>query len=255
MAIAFDAAADGGLVNPGTSLTWSHTCTGSNLILYVGVFGDFTDVITGATYNGVAMALVGSVRAPGDRFVYLFRLVGPSTGANNVVVSASGSVVIAGQSVSYTGAAQSAQPDVNTTNTASATSPFNTSVTTTVDQDWAVLVTKNNKGAATPGTSTTQRESNANGLGMWDTNAAVSPAGSVTLSAVESSADWGGVMEAFKPAGGGGGRGLFQAPILNGLGGGGSGFFNNPLGAPMMSPVASFKRNRSSIYVPDRMAA
>jgi hypothetical protein len=63
-AVAFDNATDLGIVNPGTSLSHSHTVSGSNRVLLVGVFGDSigTDTscskITGVTYNSVAMTLI-----------------------------------------------------------------------------------------------------------------------------------------------------------------------------------------------------
>ena len=58
--IAFDATANGQDSNV-ASLTWSHTCTGSDLVLIVGVStrgGDGDAVPTGVTYNGVAMTLI-----------------------------------------------------------------------------------------------------------------------------------------------------------------------------------------------------
>ena len=60
MAIAYNVASTG--TYTGTSpLTWSHTCTGSNLILIVGVIVESSSSnqnCTGVTYNGVAMTLI-----------------------------------------------------------------------------------------------------------------------------------------------------------------------------------------------------
>jgi hypothetical protein len=59
MAIAVDATSQDHSATA-TSLTFSHTCSGSNRILFVGIVGDITtDTVTGVTYAGVSMTLVG----------------------------------------------------------------------------------------------------------------------------------------------------------------------------------------------------
>ena len=76
MAIAFDAATDGGNVNPGTTLTFAHTCTGSLGLLVVGFNGDNiggADDVSSVTYNGVALTLADKQVNPasgGDQRVY-----------------------------------------------------------------------------------------------------------------------------------------------------------------------------------------
>jgi hypothetical protein len=77
----------GGYAN---SLTVSHTVAGSNTLLLVGVHcrSASTDV-TGVTYNGVAMTLVGTNENSGVTGVQWYSLVAPAAGANNVVVSLS----------------------------------------------------------------------------------------------------------------------------------------------------------------------
>lgn len=107
MAVAFDAvgpssAGQGHFSTPtsGVVESWSHTCTGSDLILLVGVaLGvqgpdvDTTAVFT-ATYNSVPMADcgVGKVHAAGaaEGFIQVFFLLNPTTGANTVNVSQAG---------------------------------------------------------------------------------------------------------------------------------------------------------------------
>ncbi len=114
MAVAFDAVgpSSAGTAASGTSLSWSHTCTGSNLVLVVGVaigiIGD-SGKSASATYNGVAMTSAGVVHsgAGTDGFVQMFYLAGPATGANTVAITITGgSVDITGGSVSFTGAHQ-----------------------------------------------------------------------------------------------------------------------------------------------------
>jgi len=103
MAIAFDATTDGGNTTA-TSLTYSHTCTGSNRILFVSVIGAIgSDNVTGATYAGAAMTLVD--KQASARSTYLFYLIAPATGANNVVVSAGSSSFIWSAAAPYPWAA------------------------------------------------------------------------------------------------------------------------------------------------------
>lgn len=216
MAIAFDAAVDGSLVNPGTSLTWAHTTTGSDRILFVGVFGDNKagdatgNKITGVTYNGVALTEIGRILEENgdqtsDRWVYLWALGNPASGANNVVVSASASIVIAGQSVSYTGASSTGIPDASQTNHVVApNTTFGVTLTPVASNCWGVKVSKNTFGTPSAGASTTARVTNSNGMGMFDSNGTISGATTLTTTTV-SNAGFGGVMASFKPPGAGGG--------------------------------------------------
>lgn len=90
----FDAASQGETAS-GTSLTVPHTCSGNDRVLLVAmdVFHDAAGtVITGVTYAGVAMRRLELVRiynAVPDSALYLFALMNPAVGTNNIVVSAS----------------------------------------------------------------------------------------------------------------------------------------------------------------------
>ena len=95
MAIAFDAAARTDAGANQTTATVSHTCTGSDRILFVqAISNDDGDTVTGVTYNGVAMTKIGSsVGVPpagsSSNFLSMWYLIAPATGANNVVVTRS----------------------------------------------------------------------------------------------------------------------------------------------------------------------
>lgn len=201
MAIAFDIASDSGLIVGSSTATWSHTCTGSNLILFAGFFADTSDVVTGVTYNSVAMAFVNKIQVPSERWLYLYELVNPATGAHNIVASASGSIVWRGFGLSYTGAAQTGQPDASNTNTTTGTS-LTTSVTTVADNCWTVLVGKNLNGAVTAGTGSTQRAtSTTNGIAVFDSNGVITPAGSTSMAISSALSEAiGAVMASFAPA-------------------------------------------------------
>lgn len=202
MAIAHDADTDGGLVNPGTSLTWAHPCTGSDLALFVGLFGDDTsDTITGVTYNTVAMTQIGVIQVLTDRFVYLYGLLNPASGTHDVVASSSASIVIAGSSSSYTGVGTL----IDSSSTASdggGDNLFTQATTVVATSCWIHWAFKNTTGGAvTPssGPVATQRLSHS-GLYTWDSN------GTVSTGPQSSTVDMGvnvpaaGVMVSFAPA-------------------------------------------------------
>jgi hypothetical protein len=218
MAIAFDAATDGGF-STGTSHTFAHTCTGSDRLLFVGIAGDHpsgSDDITGVTYNGAAMTLVAKEANAGlDRILYLYVLIAPATGANNVVVSATNVHDIFAGAVSYTGAKQTGQPDNSTTNVSGASpTSLTTSLTPVADSCWTIVMAgsyaANN--APTAGTGSTRRtyDGTFGTWGLFDSNAAISPAASYSMTTgypVPASNPIGHVMASFAPPGGGGGGG------------------------------------------------
>lgn len=209
MAIALDATTEGALVNPGTSSTWSHTCTGSDRILFVNLFGDVQSVdnsgnaFTNVTYNGVALTEIGRQYVTGDRWTYLCYLINPSTGANNVVITFSQSVAIKGAAVSYTGAKQTSQPDAFTTNKSdavAANTDYTTTVTTVADNCWLVMSAKNLPGTIAASTGSTIRQS-TNGNVLIDSNGALSPAGSKSMSIQTTlTSNFATVMASFSPS-------------------------------------------------------
>jgi hypothetical protein len=117
MAIAVDTTASG--IASATSVTFSHTCTGSDLVLVVNVYVK-ADNISTVTYNSVAMTQVAA-ETSGNPRVYTYVLVGPATGAHNVVATGGASTTVIGaSSVSFTGATGSSAANTATANSASA---------------------------------------------------------------------------------------------------------------------------------------
>lgn len=98
----FDAIGAGANVSA-TSCSWSHTCTGTNLILFaifnLGGVGDMTGFA--ATYNGVAMTLWQTVVSSGKVLAICY-LIAPATGAHTLAASWTTSQNCRGNSVSYT---------------------------------------------------------------------------------------------------------------------------------------------------------
>lgn len=202
MAIAIDASTDSG-GSVGTSITWSHTCTGSNLILWVGITENTSDTDTGITYNSVAMTLVDKIAVPSERWVYLYYLLNPATGAHSITANNSVSTFMRGFGVSYTGVRQSGVPDAKNTNSASSVSSLTTSVTTVADNCWTILVGKNSTAdAVTAGTgSHLIKTSTSQGIAIFDSNADITPAGSKSMQVLTSGTqNIGVVMASFAPA-------------------------------------------------------
>lgn len=138
MAIAFDAASNGGaFASHLNTLSWNHTCTGSNLLLVVGVCLTDSGSDPTATYNGVSMTKIASQTGSGsgDR-VILFYLINPATGTHSVTITETGTLVSSGGGISLTGVKQSAQPDASGT-TGGNPAP-SLAVTSVADNSWYV---------------------------------------------------------------------------------------------------------------------
>lgn len=188
-----------------SSLTFSHTCTGSNLILFVISTANGSQTTTGVTYNGVALTKIGERTDSNGPTQYLWYLINPSTGANNVVITNSGSAT-AGSAASYTGVAQSSPIDANTTTAETNTTSFATSITTVADNCWIICTSRTGSGLTlTAGANTAVRSQPEQiffgGAAFWDSNSAQTPPGSKTVTVTCSNQFFGGaVIASFKPA-------------------------------------------------------
>lgn len=196
-----------------SGITLSHSCGGSNRALIVGIAGwqksAGTGSVSGVTYGGVAMTEVGSIRT-GSVLTYLFKLANPASGANNIVVTLSGThfYTVKVQAVSYTDADQT--DPVEAYNTASGYGKTASVAVTTVSADAIVHDMMHHYGtnASTVGADQTQRQQ-ANGnstTGATSTEPKAS-AGSVTMSWtwLTNNRDWSTIAAAIKPYSGGGG--------------------------------------------------
>lgn len=198
MAIAFDASAKGttGL----TTLTFSHTCAGSNRILFVNASTQSNlGSITGVTYNGVALTHINDSVASGDNnLASLWYLIAPATGINALVITATGGVsTVTGVSASYTGALQSGVPDASTINSVASGTSLTTSLTTNADNCWTVLAITVDSGLAAGSGSTSRNIQGA--VGFFDSNAVKHPAGSTSMAATFGSGGGATVMASFAP--------------------------------------------------------
>ena len=194
MAIAFDAGSQGDS-GSATSLTVSHTCTGSDRILLVSVGtwdGVGVPVVPTVTYNAVSMTQVATLLfgSSGDQRLTMFRLVAPATGANNIVVSASSASDIVMAATSYTGVDQTTPLGTPGTDT----SPSDTEVTQALTSETGDLVIDcvawYNQ-SITVGSGQTARVTNDNGASL-DSVAMSDEAGatSVTMSWSWTTGEW-----------------------------------------------------------------
>lgn len=205
MAIAYDNASHSAFLN-GTSNNLSHTTSGSDRLLCVYVYAT-TNNITGASYNGVSMTQVDNqlmTGAAAGQYIYMYFLLNPASGANNVTVTSSSGMAGYISAVSYTGVAQSGQPDASNKQATSPTTSLTTSVTTTADNCWLMgYAYMGNTMSA--GTGTTLRGGSVAGiLQAMDSNSATTPAGSDSLITTQASSFAGHVIASFAPAVAGG---------------------------------------------------
>lgn len=198
MAIAFDAYSTGSTT--GTSLTVSHTTSGSNRILIVGVQTGTggSSLVTGITYNGTAMTNIDSSIGNGvQRWLETWYLIAPTSGTHDIVVSTSGSVFIQVVATSYTGALQSGQPDAHGTKASVSGSSFSHAITTVHGECWLVGFLENDGGTIVAGASTTLRSA-LGGLALADSNGTVA-VGSVSLAYTGANADWNSLELSIQP--------------------------------------------------------
>lgn len=210
MAIAFDFSNKGTTAGNQASLTVSHTCTGSNLALIVAVTTYVNaDPITSVTYNGVPMTQISKQAVSGfgiNNYQYMYGLLSPATGANNIVVNVSPNSSIDLASASYTGVKQSGLPDAFNTGNATGTA-VTASVTTIADNCWVVVgVCIGDVINSVTGGSLRNQMEPAGYSAIMDNNAAKTPAGSVSviMNLASSSGDFWSAVSIAPFTGGGG---------------------------------------------------
>lgn len=226
MAISFTAAADlGNNGGAGSGYTVAYTCgSGTDRLLVVGFLGDNSaDDITSVTYAGAAMTLVGKVAGTvGVRWTYMYYLLNPASGSNNVVISSSSTKFLIACAGDWAGVNQTGQPDASDTATlGSGNTSLTKAVTTIANNCWTILVSggydANNSPAA--GTGSTRRTFDATfgGTGIFDSNAPITPAGSYSMTWTYPIASSGmnTIIASFAPTVAAGQ--LFARPALDGL--------------------------------------
>lgn len=143
MPIAFDTSAVGPS-GGSPSITWNHTCAGSDLILFVATFTRSlpTGKVDSVTYNGVGMT---EIIAGGVAYEYIYTqlwyLIAPAIGSHAIVVNVGtpGVSPVTGESCSYTGVLQSGIPDASGTNSSDSATTLTKAITTVAQGCWIVV--------------------------------------------------------------------------------------------------------------------
>lgn len=179
--------------------SWTHTTSGSDRLLVVSCFGDLTDTLTSVTYNGVSMTLLSKALTPADRYNYLFYLLNPALGANTVQIN--GPSVIRGVSASYTGVAQTGQPDSNPTPTTGTGTQASVNITPGASGCWLIGNPAGGAGYNNAGAGYTIRGTTSGGTILQDSNGPVSPGSPIAfVSDTTSIQAWSIRVASFAPA-------------------------------------------------------
>lgn len=198
MAIAYDTQTIG--ANSTTPV--SHTCTGSNRLLIVGVLiGDTTTTVSTLTYNSVSLAQANR-RTSTNMGVELWYLANPASGANNIALTLSAAQDYKIFALSLTGVHQASPLDANNTGTGS-TDP-SVSVTTVADNSWVVDIVASFGSDLVVGAGQTQRINTTwlggDLYGSASTEGPKTPAGAVTMSWTQTDSEWVSCAASFAPA-------------------------------------------------------
>jgi hypothetical protein len=208
-AIAFDATSNsGGAQSSVGSISWSHTCTGSELVLAVGVILDTPSAaftVSSVSYNSVSLGLAqaqGTSNASGRR-VELWYLAGPSTGSASIAITLSGTIgstdAVEAFAVSLSGVDQ-----LNPLDSGTALAGGNISVTTVADNAWALDVLCASASPTASG-SQSQQYNQSDGLssvrfGAGSTLGPITPPGATTVGWSPTGFNRSHVAEAFAPS-------------------------------------------------------
>lgn len=198
----------------GTSVTKAYaTGAGANTIMVVGGLADggSADVFSSATYAAVTMARPANTvlcTAHGGFCSYSLWVIAPLTGTNNLVINSSVSRAISSFVATYTGVAQTGQPDNSSgQTTALAQTSITATVTTIADNSWVFAFFVNSD------TGNTSEGAGVNALNVHtgaspnylqasaDSNGPKTPAGAYTMtwSASSGTAEYSVSMISFSP--------------------------------------------------------
>ena len=212
MAITYDAGSSnfsGGYTAGPTSKSWSHTCTGTNLILWlaVGIWRDVagTGSVTSCTYDGVALTKYVEREAAGSTmYTALYYLIAPATGAKTLAVTVTGATdAIKFVASSYSGVVQTSFLDANAYGDGYGTTATATVTTVADNSELVSSILHFGTGAITKGASQTEiakDNGNSTAGGSSYQTTPKTPAGSTALTWTwTGSGDWSMVAASFKP--------------------------------------------------------
>jgi hypothetical protein len=218
--IALDAHTAGGLslfsaITISNPIGFFHTCgSGANrlLVVQIQIRGGGVGIITGVTYNGVAMTEVTTEAISSSAHCTMWYLVNPASGSHTVSIahSLTGSTHLVASATSLEGVDQTSPLNASNKAAASSTGPMTASVTTSVANCWVIdsCAMRTSASEAATMTAVANRVSRtdaltaANGLrGLVSTIGPAAAAGSHTTEWTKSlNHDWAIMVAAFTPA-------------------------------------------------------
>ena len=141
MPIDFDVASNSGAqTNDGAS--WSHTCSGDDRALIVGValHGVAGWSVSGVTYSGTDLTFIGLETGPDQTAVALWELANPDAGTHDIAVTLLFSATWEAAACSFTGIDQTTPTEgfASISNVQSGDGFFNLSAATSADGDWVI---------------------------------------------------------------------------------------------------------------------
>lgn len=188
-----------------TTVTISHTTTGSDMLMLVGANStNASDPFVSLDYAGAALTAVNANANPHTtNWCYHYYKMAPATGANNVVLVSNNNWMSV---LTYSGVSQTGFPDSKATNTAVGTT-FTVTTTVVASNCWISMTCPGfNTDTTTAGTATTMRGTGVDsGRQQADSNGTVGT-GSQSLEVVYNVSSTGyGSIVSFAPPGAGGG--------------------------------------------------
>ncbi len=176
-AIAFDTFASSATLGNDTGKTWSHTCTGSNTLMWVSNWENLTATTTSVTYAAAAFIQVDNLSETGMGNISMWYKVSPATGTNNVVTVGNPGVNNGGVSASYSGCLGTDIATNTYTKTGStSTSDLVGTVTTTATNSWTIMASgsSGNQGAGANTHLVSYGAGNTNAqVAIYDSNGAL----------------------------------------------------------------------------------
>jgi len=122
--------------NDASPLTFSHTTSLSNRVIFVGVQVAGTPA-TGVTYGGVSLSKLTENTVTGDHFS-LWGVVDPLLGANNVSIAYGGSTIVRAIAASYGNCKQTGLPDAVAQNSSTTGTSLSQAITVVDATSWVV---------------------------------------------------------------------------------------------------------------------
>jgi len=160
------------------------------------------DIVTGVTYGGIPMTLIQKINASqnGNDETYLFALVAPPTGTNNVSITTSATVSgMVSEAADYDNVAQTLPTNI-VSNTVTGQTGFSVGPITTGADSWITGAIGNTSGTVAISAGASIRDNTNTSHVLIDSNATTG--GTATVSANEpfSFSAWLGIITELQPA-------------------------------------------------------